>query len=56
MDGLINIQDIIVLVNIILSPETPSDLVYFLADISNDGIINIQDLIILVNIIIEGSS
>jgi len=56
MDGLINIQDIIVLVNIILSPEAPSDLVYSIADISDDGIINIQDLIMLVNIIIEGSS
>jgi len=52
-DGLINIQDIIVLINIILSPDSHSDLIFFLSDISSDGIINIQDLIMLVNLIIQ---
>jgi len=53
IDTIINIQDIILLVNLILSSDTHSDLIYYIADINFDDVINIQDLIMLVNIIIE---
>jgi hypothetical protein len=44
-DGLINILDIVVLVNIILDPSLNSES----ADLNNDGEINVIDVVILVN-------
>jgi len=47
-DGTINVQDIIVIVNIILSGQINSS-----ADINNDGNIDILDVIVLVNMILQ---
>ena len=47
-DALINIQDVILLINLILSGEF-----YSLADINSDNIVNVLDVIQLVNIILD---
>ena len=47
-DGAVNILDIVLLVNMVLSNEfNPS------ADFNNDGVINILDVVVLVNIILD---
>ena len=46
-DGMINIQDLIILVNMILDGEYST-----IADLNEDGIVNILDIIIYVNIIL----
>ena len=46
-DGTINVQDIILVVNMILSNETSND-----GDINLDGIINVLDVVQLINIIL----
>jgi len=48
-DGVINVSDIVVSINIVLG-MSPSNK---LADINGDGIVNIQDIILLVNIILS---
>ena len=48
IDGLINILDILLLVNFILTNEY-----YELADLNQDGIVNVVDVIVLVNIILN---
>ena len=47
-DGEINIQDVILLVNIILSNEYD-----IIADINEDGFIDILDVVMMVNILIS---
>ena len=47
-DQIINIQDIVLLVNLILSNEYNGS-----ADMNSDGIINVQDIILLINIILN---
>ena len=47
-DLVLNVQDIILIVNIILSNQDD-----YLADISNDGFVNVLDVIQLVNIILN---
>jgi hypothetical protein len=47
-DGEINIQDVILVVNLVLSNEYND-----LADINSDGVVNILDIISLVNIILN---
>lgn len=47
-DGLINIMDIIIVINIILNGNYIES-----ADLNNDNIINILDIIILVNTILR---
>jgi len=46
-DGMINIQDLIILVNMILDGEYST-----IADLNEDGVVNILDIIIYVNIIL----
>jgi len=46
-DGMINIQDLIILVNMILDGEFST-----IADLNEDGVVNILDIIIYVNIIL----
>jgi hypothetical protein len=48
-DGILNIQDIILLVNIALNIPTESNC----ADMNDDGNINIQDIILLVNAVLD---
>ena len=55
-DETLNIQDLITLVNHILSNSLLMDCALEAADMNADGIINIQDLIILVNAILGSSS
>jgi hypothetical protein len=47
-DGMINIQDLIILVNMILDGEYST-----IADLNEDGVVNILDIIIYVNIILS---
>jgi hypothetical protein len=47
-DNIINIQDIVLLVNIILSSEYNE-----LADLNSDDIVNVLDIIQLINIILH---
>ena len=46
-DGTINVQDIILVVNMILSSDTSSS-----GDINSDGIVNVLDIVQLVNLIL----
>ena len=46
-DGMIDIQDLIILINMILSNEYST-----LADLNEDGVVNILDITIYVNIIL----
>ncbi|MDP7027201.1 MAG: C25 family cysteine peptidase [Candidatus Marinimicrobia bacterium] len=48
MDGIINILDVIVIINMILGVEDENAL----ADLNGDGSINIQDIILAINIIL----
>ena len=48
-DGILNILDIVILVEIILN----SDEFNFAADVNDDGIVNILDVIVLINLILE---
>ncbi|MBC8256197.1 MAG: trypsin-like peptidase domain-containing protein [Candidatus Marinimicrobia bacterium] len=53
MDGSINIQDVILMVNIILDILNPTPDQFEAADLNADGIINVLDVIALVNIILD---
>jgi len=47
-DGILNIQDIIIVINFILNIEIPTDQQFEIADMNSDGILNILDIIIIV--------
>ena len=47
-DAIVNVQDVILLVNIILSAEDNSN-----ADINSDGLVNVLDIVQIVNIILN---
>ena len=49
-DGIINILDVVVLVNIVLGMEDEIPA----GDLNSDGMINVLDVVILVNIILGG--
>ena len=46
-DGVINVIDVVLIVNIILDQNENAE-----ADLNNDGFINILDIVLLVNIIL----
>ena len=50
-DGLINVQDIILTINIILGVP-PSDYELCSGDINEDGVIDILDIVLLINLIL----
>ena len=52
-DGLVNVLDIVLLVNWILSDTSLTDLEVTIADMTNDGLVNILDIVALVNIILS---
>jgi len=52
-DGLINVLDIVLLINWILSNTSFTDLEVSIADMTNDGLVNVLDIVALVNIIIS---
>jgi predicted esterase len=47
-DGILNIQDIIIIINFILNIEIPTDQQFEIADMNSDGILNILDIIQIV--------
>ena len=49
-DGLINVLDVVVLVNIVLGGSEPVDS----GDLNGDGVLNVLDVVMLVNIILNG--
>lgn len=48
-DGLLNVLDVVVIVNLVLNEESYNEL----ADMNNDDDINVQDIIVLINIILN---
>ena len=51
-DGVIDVLDIVLLINIIMDDNAPSNLELLLSDLNEDGTINVQDCILLINIIL----
>jgi hypothetical protein len=52
-DGLINVTDIVVLVNIILGYDNATPAQQFAGDLNNDGLLNVTDVVLLVNLILS---
>ena len=52
-DGLINVTDIVVLLNIILGYNEATPAQQFAGDLNSDGILNVIDVVLLVNIILS---
>jgi len=52
IDGIINVLDIVLVVNIVLNTEDYN----FLADLNEDGINNILDIVLLVNLVLYGAA
>ena len=52
-DSIVNILDVVLLINFILSFENPSDNQFLSSDINADGIINILDVVSIINIILN---
>ena len=52
-DGLVNVLDIVLLVNWILSDTSLTDLEVSIADMTNDGLVNVLDIVALVNTILN---
>ena len=50
-DNILNILDLVILVNLILSNENSA-----MGDMNNDAVINILDAVILANIILNGEN
>ena len=51
-DGLINILDVVLIINLILGLSEPIENEVVISDINQDGIINILDIVLLVNMIL----
>ena len=52
-DGFVNVLDVVLLVNWILSGTSLTDLEITIADMTNDGLVNVLDIVALVNIILN---
>ena len=52
-DGLINILDVVLIINLILGLSEPTENEVVISDINQDGIINILDIVLLVNMILS---
>ena len=52
-NGILDVVDIVAMVNIVLSPNPPSETDLCLADLNQDGIVNVVDIISLVNAILD---
>ena len=51
-DGIINVLDIVLSINFILSIDNPSNEEMTAADLNEDGILNVLDIVLLVNMIL----
>ena len=52
-DADLNVQDVVILLNIVLSPDNYNECQLLVSDLNEDGSINIQDIILLVNMILS---
>ncbi len=52
-DGVINVQDLVIIVNYILGLADPDTVQFYAADVNTDSIINVLDIIIILNMIID---
>tara|TARA_B100000029_G_scaffold410368_1_gene412275 strand:- start:1781 stop:2281 length:501 start_codon:yes stop_codon:yes gene_type:complete len=52
-DSIINILDVVLLINFILSSESPSDNEFLSSDMNADNIVNILDAVLIINIILN---
>ena len=52
-DGNINVLDVVVMVNVILLLEDPTEYIIWAADLNFDTLINVMDVVLLVNQILE---
>ena len=55
MDQQIDVLDIVLLVNIILEIQIPTNDEEWLADLNSDGVINILDIVLLAGIVLNGN-
>ncbi|RCL86996.1 T9SS C-terminal target domain-containing protein [bacterium] len=49
LDGLVNVQDVVILLNFILNHDTPNQQEFVNGDMNSDGILNVLDVIRVVN-------
>lgn len=52
-DGVINILDVVIAVNIVVEAYNPSEYEFWAADINGDGAVNILDIVTIVNLILN---
>jgi len=52
-DNSVNIQDIVLLINLVLSDDGPDGLQVCLSDLNEDGTLNVLDVVLLVNLILS---
>ena len=52
-DSIINVLDIVRLVNIVINPDSLTEIEACAADLNSDGIINVLDIVMLVNFVIN---
>ena len=53
LDGLINIQDLILLVNFVLETDTPNNSQFINSDTNGDNVLDILDIISVINIVLN---
>ena len=53
LDGLINIQDLILLVHFVLETDTPNNSQFINSDINGDNVLDILDIISVINIVLN---
>ena len=51
-DGVLNVGDVVVAVNIVLGKVTPTPAQLAAADLNGDGVVNVQDIIKIVNLLL----
>ena len=52
-DGLVNVIDIVIMINIAIGEYEPSNIEFATSDVNEDGSINVLDIVELVNIILS---
>ena len=52
-DNSINIQDIVLLINLVLNPQEPTQQELCFSDLNQDNILNVLDVVLLVNLILN---
>ena len=51
-DGVVDILDIVLIINIVFELYEPTDDEFIVSDINNDGLIDILDVVMIINIIL----